>query len=225
MPPKLDNHKKALQFLKKDVVLKKLIEGVELKITQADSDLYRSLMRSVVSQQLSVKAAETIWQRFENLFSNKYPSIDAVLNQSDEALREVGLSKQKASYLKNIAAFFKENNHKLAHAHLLSDQDLIDLLVNIKGVGKWTVEMILMFSLKREDIFPIDDLGIVNGMCTLYKVKQSDKKKRNAKLISIAENWRPYRSLACFYIWQYKSIAPNDKQKKPVKKQALKHAK
>ncbi len=214
MPPKLQNHTKAIQLLKKDAVLKQLIARVELDSTRADSDLYRSLLRSVVGQQLSVKAAATIWQRFENLFANGYPEQEALLAQSDDNLRSVGLSKQKASYLKNIADFFKNNNHKLTKAHLLSDEELIELLTEIKGVGKWTVEMILMFSLKREDVFPLDDLGIVNGMCHLYKIKITDKKKRNAKLLKIAEQWRPYRSLACFYIWRYKDNVPITSQKK-----------
>ncbi len=194
---------KAQAHLKKDKVLKKIIERVGDISSSQNQDLYFSLLKAIVSQQLSIKAADTIWQRFLALFKNECPHAQAVLKMKDDKLRAVGLSFQKAGYIKNIARFSVENTLEYQKLKTKSDAELIDYLVQIKGVGRWTVEMVLMFSLNREDVFPIDDLGIQNGIKQLYQL-DLEKKELLKKLESIAENWRPHRTLACRYIWRYK---------------------
>jgi DNA-3-methyladenine glycosylase II len=190
--------------LKKDKVLKEVIKRVGVIKPKKDTDLYLSLMRSIVSQQLSVKAAATIWQRFLDLFKDKYPEPKILLNMKDDTLRAVGLSYQKAGYLKNIAQFSldKTLDYKLLKSK--TDEELINYMVAIKGVGRWTVEMLLMFSLNRSDVFPKDDLGIQNGIKILYKLNPKNKKELFRQMEEVAEKWRPYRTLACMYIWRHK---------------------
>lgn len=194
-----------IKHLKKDKKLKPIITKVGVLETRSSSDLYLSLLKAIVSQQLSVKAADTIWNRFLKLFKDNYPDAAKLLKMKDEKLRTAGLSFQKAGYLKNIARFSIEQTLDYKKLKSKSDEELINYLVGIKGVGQWTVEMLLMFSLERPDVFPKDDLGIQNGMKILYGIS-TDKKQMLLEMESIAENWRPYRTLACRYIWRYKDM-------------------
>ena len=196
----------SLKHLKKDKDLKKAIDKIGVLKQSKSNDLFFSLMRAIVSQQLSVKAADTIWQRFLGLFKDGAPDAKLVLKFSDDKLRSVGLSYQKASYLKNIARFSIEQSldHKLLKTK--TDDELVDYLVQIKGVGRWTVEMLLMFDLNRPDVFPKDDLGIQNGIKMLYGLNVGTKKELFFEMERIAENWRPYRTLACRYLWRYKDL-------------------
>jgi DNA-3-methyladenine glycosylase II len=193
--------KKAInQHLNKDKKLAELIKTIELPELNPDGDVYSALTRSIVSQQLSTKAAATIYGRFLDLFDNRYPNIETVLSFSIEELRAVGLSRQKASYIQNVATFFQ---HKAAvDWSKLSDDEIIDQLTEIKGVGKWTVEMILMFTLERLDVLPLDDLAIRNRMVQLYEVTTIGRALK-PELTEIAESWRPYRSVACRYLWAW----------------------
>lgn len=193
----------AIKHLKKDKVLATLIKRVGELEARGEKDLYLALLRSVVGQQLSVKAAATIWQRFINLFKDGYPHASAVLALSDETLRAAGLSFQKAGYIKNIARFSTEKTLDYTKLKHKPDDELIEYLVQIKGVGRWTVEMILMFGLGRPDVLPLDDLGIQNGIKALYGV-EAQKKELFQQMVQIAEAWRPYRTMACRYIWRYK---------------------
>lgn len=198
--------KTQIAHLKKDRKLKAVIEKVgPLRMNQT-SDVYLSLMKAIVSQQLSVKAADTIWNRFLELFKDGYPNQQKLLKLSDEKLRSVGLSYQKAGYLKNIAKFSIDET--LEHGALiqLNDDELVDYLIQIKGVGRWTVEMLMMFSLNRLDVLPKDDLGIQNGMINLYGIKATGKRELYAEMEKVAERWKPYRSLACRYIWRFKNL-------------------
>jgi DNA-3-methyladenine glycosylase II len=192
-----------LKHLKKDKVLKKVIVQVGVIKKQRRGDLFISLLRTIVGQQLSVKAADTIWSRFTALFGNQLSDPRALLKISDDKLRSVGLSYQKAGYLKNIARFAIEQTLDYKRLKKKTDDELVDYLVQIKGVGRWTVEMLMMFELNRPDVFPKDDLGIQNGIKKLYKLS-SDKKALLLEMELIADNWRPYRTLACRYIWRYK---------------------
>jgi len=193
--------KKAIkQHLNRDKRLAELIKTIELPQSNPDGDVYFALTRSIVSQQLSTKAAATIYGRFLDLFDNRYPNIETVLNFSIEELRAVGLSRQKASYIQNVATFFQR---KAAVDWLkLSDDEIIDQLTEIKGVGKWTVEMILMFTLERLDVLPLGDLAIRNRMIQLYEVTITGRALK-PELTEIAESWRPYRSVACRYLWAW----------------------
>ncbi|MBL7911268.1 MAG: DNA-3-methyladenine glycosylase 2 family protein [Bacteroidia bacterium] len=192
-----------ITHLKKDKALKKVIEQVGVIKNSKREDLFIALVRAIVSQQLSVKAADTIYNRFLDLFKNRIPDAKSILKLKDDKLRAVGLSYQKAGYIKNIAVFSLEQSldHKLLKVK--TDDELVEYLVQIKGVGRWTVEMLLMFNLNRPDVFPKDDLGIQNGMKKLYNLT-SEKKALLKEMEEIAEAWRPHRTLACRYIWRYK---------------------
>lgn len=197
---------KQLAHLRKDAILKKAISKVGTFETTFNEDLYLSLMKAIVSQQLSVRAAATIWQRFLSIFKSGYPHARLLLRLNDEKLRAAGLSYQKAGYLKNIARFSLEKTLDYAKLRSKTDEELITYLVEIKGVGRWTVEMLLMFSLNREDILPLDDLGIQNGIKNLYKIDAKNKKELYGHMVEVAEKWRPYRTLACRYLWRYNDL-------------------
>jgi len=201
MLQKYSEIEKVLQA--KDAVLAKVIKSNGLKIQPHPSvDIYLDLMNSIVSQQLSVKVARVIWKRFLDLFQNLYPDPEAVLSFEISELRKVGLSNSKANYLQNVAEFSIKNNLSFESLQELSDDEIIKLLTQIKGVGKWTVQMILMFSMDRPDVFPVDDLGIQTKMKVIYQLEE-EKKELKKKITEIAENWKPYRTLASKHIWNY----------------------
>lgn len=196
--------KKIIAHLSKDPKLKQIIAEVgDLQFNTDRGELYAALMRSIVGQQLSVKAASTIHGRFITLFEDGFPYPDEVLAFDIETLRSVGLSRQKASYIQNVARFFKENELENKDWSELSEAEIIKYLTQIKGVGKWTVEMILMFSLHRDDVMPTGDLGIQQGMAKLYGLTET-KKALEKRMLEISEPWRPYRTWACSYIWRWK---------------------
>lgn len=194
---------KIRRHLSKDPVFKKLVDNIQLPTRKPSGDVYFDLVRSILGQQLSVKAAQTIFDRFLALFPDAYPQADLLLEKDIETLRSVGLSRSKAAYVQNVAAFFKEEHVQRAELDRLSNEEIIDYLTQIKGVGQWTVEMMLMSTLDRPDVLPLSDLGIRNGMIELYDVEESGK-ALYARLEAIAQPWRPYRSTACRYIWLWK---------------------
>lgn len=186
----------------KDPILKKAIASVTEEIKPAlSTDIYLDLLNSIVSQQLSVKVVRVIWQRFTDLFIDLYPSATQVLAFSEEQLRGVGLSNAKVKYIQNVAQFSMDNCMSFEFLDAMSDEDIIGYLTQIKGVGKWTVQMILMFPMDRPNVFPVDDLGIQNQMKHWYSINLDKKELRN-KLIEIAEAWSPYQSLASKYLWK-----------------------
>jgi len=183
----------------KDPVILNLYQKFGLPNEEAGLDIFNDLVRSIVGQQLSVGAAKTIYGRFIALFAET-PNPDTILLIETEALRSAGLSGQKSSYIKNVAVFFKENSLVDHDWTKYSDQEILDLLTQIKGVGAWTTQMLLMFSLNRLDVFPIDDLGIRLGMKEFYDLEMDGKELRK-ELVLIAEKWAPYRSIASKLIW------------------------
>ncbi|HMT53759.1 MAG TPA: DNA-3-methyladenine glycosylase [Saprospiraceae bacterium] len=194
-----------LLHLHQDKILSPIIDKCTLTIHKAPLQLFDDLLRSIVSQQLSTKAAATIYDRFLALFENKIPTPDQIKKQSDAQLRAVGLSGQKSAYIRNVVDHFDANNLYNRNWDNYSDDEIIDELTKIKGVGKWTVEMILMFSLHRPDVLPLDDLIIRNSMISFYNIT-SEKKQQVLDLTQIAEKWRPYRSYACRYLWASKDL-------------------
>lgn len=194
---------KHLLVLGQDPKLAPILEVITPYRPKKERDVYFRLMRAISGQQLSVKAAATIWERFVDLFPDRYPHPTLVLAIDTERMRQAGLSYQKASYIKAIAAFALENDITYERLSKMSDEEIIAYLTSIRGVGRWTVEMILMFALGRKDVFPADDLGIINAMRSLYKLRVTGKALRE-RCIRISEKWRPYRSYACFYLWPYK---------------------
>ncbi len=187
--------------LSKDPKLGTVMEQMSLTPLPNRGNVYEALIRSIVGQQLSVKAAATIYGRFLDLFENELHPPNAVLKKEHEDLRGCGFSNQKAKYVKNVAQYFLDN--PAVDYKSLSNEEIIEKLTTIKGVGKWTVEMILMFALHREDVFPIGDLGVRNGMIELYDVK-TEGKELMADLTKIADNWKPYRSFGSRYMWLWK---------------------
>ena len=202
-------NKKAIKHLSKDKLLGKAIKEVKEYPNQHSSgDLYYDLVRTIVFQQLSGKAATTIFNRFLELFDDAYPHPQQVVEFDVKDLRAVGLSFQKGGYIQNIAQFFLDNQLMDKDWSDETNEDLIKYLTQIKGVGKWTVQMILMFTLEREDVFPVDDLGIQQGIAQLYGLEEKGKDLKK-RMVEIAEPWRPYRTIASRYIWFWK-----DSQKK-----------
>ena len=191
----------ALQHLQQDEKLALILENAKPIIPAPHTDLYKALIRAIVGQQLSVKAANTIHNRFLSLFENAYPEPTFLLQLPDETLRGVGLSGQKLNYLKHVANFKLSGNLDHAVIDKLSDDAVTDHLVQIKGVGRWTAQMILMFALDRPDIFPADDIGIQQAMKRVYGLT-SEGKELKKEMENIAATWAPYRSLASKYLWK-----------------------
>ena len=164
-------------------------------------DVYRSLVRAIVGQQLSGKAAATIYGRFLMLFAEQYPHPDLVLACSTEELRAVGLSGQKAGYIQNVARYFQERHFPEGYWQSLGNEEIVRELTAIKGVGEWTVQMILMFTLARPDVFPLNDLVVRNRAVELLGVSGTTKRELHRKLVEASQVWSPYRTVACLYLW------------------------
>lgn len=192
-----------IKHLSKDKKLAKII-GTDSHQLNIRKNIPLRLMASILSQQLSTKVAAVIYGRFIALYNGKEPKPQQVLDTPNETLRSIGLSNAKVGYVKNVAEFCLA--HKIDDKALqqLSDEAIIDLFLQIKGVGKWTVEMLLMFSLGREDVFAVDDLGIQQAMIKLYQLDVTDKKAMKANMQKIAEKWSPYRTYACLHLWKWK---------------------
>jgi DNA-3-methyladenine glycosylase II len=192
-----------LSHLSKDKKMAKILAGQELQRLSKRRDVYLYLCFSIVSQQLSTKVATVIRNRFLGLYQGK-PSPEQILATPHETLRSIGLSGAKANYVQNVARFALESgmDHRLLAK--MSNNDIIDYLTQIKGVGRWTVEMLLMFTLGREDVFAVDDLGIQQAMIRLYKLDKTDKKKLRDNMMRISEVWSPYRTYACLHLWLHK---------------------
>lgn len=183
-----------------DPVLKKVIALAPLPVIAPHTKYYQKLVESIISQQLSVKAADTISKRFVGLFSSDFPSPEEILEKDVELFRSVGLSRQKASYIRDLAEKVIDGTVKFDHLDTLSNQEVIDELIQIKGVGVWTVHMFLMFCMGRLDVLPTGDLGIRNGIQKLYNLIE---RPTDVEIEAIARqnNWHPYETLASSYIW------------------------
>jgi DNA-3-methyladenine glycosylase II len=189
---------KAQQVLQKDPVMAKLILEHQTPVWKISQNLYFDLLESIVSQQLSIKAADTIFKRFLELFTNKIPKPELILELSDPELRSVGLSFQKIKYMRGLSQAKVDKTIDLEALEKLSDEQVIEELIKLKGIGRWTAEMILISSLNRLDVFSIGDLGLRNAVAKLYNVDRDD----HSAILAITENWKPYRSLASHYLWR-----------------------
>ena len=194
------NMKTAITALKKaDADLKRLFDIYEAPELSLGQNYFWSLCRSIIYQQLSGKVAKTIADRFIALYKNKkYPSPKEVLNTDLKVLRDVGLSRAKAGYMHNIARAFVDDVIQFENFSYMSDDEIKNQLIKIKGIGPWTVEMFLIFTLNRPDIFPATDLGIQKGYQRYYKLK---KLPETNDMVKKAERWRPYRSVVTLYLW------------------------
>jgi DNA-3-methyladenine glycosylase II len=197
-----------ITHLSKDRKLKKIIDSSEPKLLRQQKKVYLYLCASIVSQQLSTKVADVIWKRFLALYKPGQPSAQQIADTPIDQLRSVGLSNAKASYVQNVARFAIEQGMEWKQLNKMSDEEVIQYLIQIKGVGRWTVEMLLMFSLARPDVFAVDDLGIQQAMIGIYRLNITDKKKLREELFRISKKWSPYRTYACLHLWRWKDNSP-----------------
>ena len=195
--------------LTKDKKFKKILELQEPFVLAKRKNVYLHLCNSIMSQQLSTKVADVFHRRFLALYKTKNPTAVEIAATPFETLRSIGLSNAKANYVINVCNFFIEEKITDARLHKMSNEELIKYLTQIKGVGQWTVEMVLMFTLGREDVFALDDLGIQQAICKLYNIDATDKKAMKEKMLAVSKKWSPYRTYACRYLWGWKDKTPS----------------
>lgn len=196
------------EHLSRDKKLKKLLEAEVMQRLKKRRNICTYLCASIMSQQLSTRVAWVIHQRFLALYGGKEPAPQQILDTPFEQLRGIGLSNAKVNYVKNVAQFDLEQGMAAAKLRKMDNEEVIAYLTQIKGVGRWTVEMLLMFALGREDVFAVDDLGIQNAMAALYKLDKGDKKKLREDMLRISQKWSPYRTYACLHLWSWKDNPP-----------------
>jgi DNA-3-methyladenine glycosylase II len=195
--------RKALDQLRGDPVMARLIDDHH-ELVRADlkrergGDAYGALVRSIVGQQLSTKAASTIYGRMLELFGGHTPTPKQLLKAKPEKIRAAGLSNAKVAYLRDLAVHVEEGTLELEKLPDLPDEEVAEQLTAIKGLGQWTADMFLMFHLGRPDILPVGDQGIRRAVMVEYRLRKLPDPKRMQK---IAKPWRPYRTLACLYLW------------------------
>lgn len=199
--------------LSKDKKLAKLIAAQETHQLKFHKNICQRLCASIMSQQLSTKVAKVIYHRFLELFGGKEPSPEQIVATPFDAIRAIGLSNAKTQYVLNVAHFAIDNKMDDKKIKRMKDEDVIALLTQIKGVGKWTVEMLLMFTLGREDVFAVDDYGIQVAMKKIYGLDDSNKKDFKEKMLKLSAAWSPYRTYACLYLWHWKDNAPGAAKK------------
>ncbi|MGZ3844787.1 MAG: DNA-3-methyladenine glycosylase family protein [Flavisolibacter sp.] len=166
------------------------------------------LCASIMSQQLSTKVARVIYHRFLDLYGGNEPTPQQIVETPFDQLRAIGLSNAKTQYVLNVARFAIDHDLTDKKLKTMGDEEIIELLTQIKGVGRWTVEMLLMFTLGREDLFSLDDYGIQMAMKKLYKLDDSNKKEFREKMTKISRKWAPYRTYACLVLWHWKDNSP-----------------
>ena len=191
----------ALTHLKQDPQLKSLIERFGRLNYRPSKDLFASLVYSIIEQQLSGKAAETIYGRFSSLFPQKRFTPELILATGLDKLRGIGTSWAKARSLHDLSQKYLDGTLQLNKLAEMTDEEVIAHLVQVKGIGPWSAQMRLMFSLSRPDILPLDDIGIQNAFVKHYGLKRNSKLLK-AKMLKIAQKWRPYRTIACWYLWK-----------------------
>jgi DNA-3-methyladenine glycosylase II len=192
-----------IAHLSKDKKFKKiLLHQAPIKLARS-KEILPYLCRSIMSQQLSTQVAQAIHQRFVDLYQGK-PTAERIRDTSFDQLRSIGLSRAKVGYIHNVARFALESGLDYRQLQQMSNEGAITYLTQIKGVGRWTSEVLLIFALGREDVFAADDLGIRQAMMKLYGLEDGDRKLFREQVVSIAAKWSPYRSYACVHLWRWK---------------------
>jgi len=190
----------GLDLLNRDEKMRVLIRKFGWPDFDPKQDYFQSLLRSIVFQQLSGKAANTIYERFINLIPKTVTlSPKEVLKLDKDEMRKTGLSFQKINYLRNLAYFFENNSFQKKDVERMTDEEISNELTQIKGIGQWTVDMFLMFTLNRADILPYTDLGIQKGFKKIFNMNNLPSKK---EMETHSKIWRPYRTIACWYLWR-----------------------
>ena len=189
--------------LKKDIKLAVLLNEDTYELKRRKNTPIR-LIASIISQQLSTKVAKIIFDRFLKLYDDNEPTCLQVLATDPIVLKSIGLSNSKVAYIQNVAQFFVDQKITDNQLYKMQPEEVIELLTQIKGVGRWTVEMLLMFSLGHENVFAVDDLGIQQAMIKLYKIKYTTKKELQVKMVTKSKKWEPYKTYACLHLWKWK---------------------
>ena len=184
---------------KSDPIMRGIIQSIGPFTAKTHRDRFKSLARAIVSQQISGKAAKTIWERLEHQLAADGVTPTAILNCSIDQLRDVGVSRQKAAYLHDLATWVDAERLQLNQLGRKSDEAVIKELIQIKGIGRWTAQMFLIFTLARLDILPVDDLGIRSAIAKAYELPDLPSAD---EMEALAEPWRPYASVASWYLWQ-----------------------
>lgn len=197
----IDYQQAALHLSQADPVMAQLVTVHGLCTIEPHQDYYRSLVDSIIGQQLSVKAAAAIKRRFRELFGGNFPEPAAILDQTVDTLRAVGLSFAKARYIQDLAQHVLDGKISFDKIDVQSNQEIIAELTDVKGIGEWTVHMFLMFCVGRLDILPIGDLGVRNAIRDRYELSLSPTPKAVTEL-ALANQWHPYETVACWYLWE-----------------------
>jgi len=191
--------KAAVKALKKDPKLARIIELVGEYQIRTSRNYYESLVEAIITQQLAGSAAKAISNRFHSLYGKSFPKPIDVINTSDSKLRKTGISGPKIKYIKELSKAIESKKLKMRSISKLSDEEVIEQLTQVKGIGRWTAEMFLIFSLGRMDILPVGDLGLRKGI-QLYN--SADELPNAGEIEKLAEKWRPYRTVATWYLWK-----------------------
>ena len=197
-PDYWEKGKKELKKIDKNI--KKIIELYEFPSLTTREDMFYTLIRSIVGQQISVRAADTIWDKIVNEAKEIRPEI--IYSMDENIMRDCGLSKRKVEYMKAVSEKWLNGYDKI-NWYELSDEAVTEKLVEIRGIGKWTAEMILIFTLMRPDIFPMGDIGAIRA---LEKIYNKGKKMNKEQIEEIVKKWKPWRTIATWYLWR--SIDP-----------------
>jgi DNA-3-methyladenine glycosylase II len=193
------HHKKIAHLKKSDPILKTIIEGITLREITVTRGPFEALVEAIVSQQLSIKAADTIFNRFVALTpGKKFPTPREIVKMPTAKMRTCGLSGMKVAFMKDLAKKTLDGSLNFKTIDTLSDEEVIGHLTSVKGIGRWTAEMFLIFSLRRDDVFSYGDLGLRNALKKIYKMR---KPPTPAQAEKITARWKPYRSLGSRYLW------------------------
>lgn len=202
--------KVAAEYLTKaDPTLAPVVKKYGLCTMRPHKNYYQELVESIISQQLSVKAGASIVKKFIALFGDTFPSPEAILKKNVDELRTAGLSRAKATYVRDLAQHVVDAKIKFDHLDSLTNDQIIKELTAVKGIGEWTVHMFLMFCMGRMDVLATGDLGIKNGIWKLYGFDHLPT-PQEVQAIADKNNWHPYESIACWYVWQSLDNAPKN---------------
>ena len=189
----------AIRVLKKDPKLAKIINHVGKYQIRTSRNYYESLVEAIITQQLAGSAAKAISNRFRSLYGKSFPKPIDVINTSDSKLRKTGLSRPKIKYIKELSKAIESRKLRMRSLSILKDEEVIEQLTQVKGIGRWTAEMFLIFSLGRMDVLPVGDLGLRKGV---QRYNSADELPNAAEIEKLAERWRPYRTVATWYLWK-----------------------
>ena len=214
IPEEVPDWTPALRHLSKvDPVMKAVVKRVGSCTLAPRGDPFISLCHAIFTQQVSTAVATVLFARFRKLFSRSTPTPKGVLRLSDDQMRLAGLSRQKMSYLRDMSERFSRGEIAVRDFPTMSDEEIVQALLPIKGVGRWTAEMFLIFVLNRPDVLPVDDLGVRKGVQILYDLPELPSA---ARVIEVGEKWRPWRTVATWYLWRGTVADETAKERVPV---------